>query len=135
MATCAEIVGATLPNDAAEDSYNMLPVLLGTQGDKPVRRHLLQQTMSFAMSIRDGKWKYLDHKGSGGNNYNRGGAWGMRQYALKDTDPDALGQLYNLETDPGETKNLYSNKPEIVKMMKAQLDVFQRSGRSAPLRC
>jgi arylsulfatase A-like enzyme len=112
----------------------MLPVLLGTQGDKPVRRHLLQQTMSFAMSIREGKWKYLDHKGSGGNNYNRGGAWGMKQYALPDTDPDAPGQLYNLETDPGETTNLYSKHPEIVRKLKAQLDAYRKSGRSAPLR-
>jgi len=134
MATCAEIVGAKLPNDAAEDSYNMLPVLLGTQGGKPVRRHLLQQTISFAMSIRDGKWKYLDHKGSGGNNYSRGGAWGMKQYALKDTDPDAPGQLYNLETDPGETTNLYSKHPEIARRLKEQLDAYRKSGRSAPLR-
>ncbi|MDH3719556.1 MAG: sulfatase-like hydrolase/transferase, partial [Planctomycetota bacterium] len=133
MATCAEIVGAKLPNDAAEDSCNMLPVLRGTQGNKPVRQHLLQQTNSLAMSIRDGKWKYLDHKGSGGNNYNRGGPWGVKQYALKDTDPNAPGQLYNLETDPGETKNLYSKHPDIVKEMKAQLDIFRKSGRSAPL--
>jgi len=134
MATCAAIVSAKLPNNAAEDSYNMLPVLLGTQGDTPVRRYLLQQTMSFAMSIRDGKWKYLDHKGSGGNNYNRSGPWGMKQYALKDTDPDAPGQLYNLVTDSGETKNLYSKHPKIVKELKAQLDIFRESGRSVPLR-
>ena len=131
MATCAEIVGAKLPNDAAEDSYNMLPVLLGTQCDKAVRRHLLQQTISFAMSIRDGKWKYLDHKGSGGNNYDRGN---LKQYALKDTDPEASGQLYNLDTDPGETTNLYSKHPEIVKMLKAQLEIFKSCGRSAPVR-
>ena len=134
MATCAEIVGAKLPNDAAEDSYNMLPVLVGTQGDKPIRTFMLQQTISLEMSIRDGKWKYLDHKGSGGNNYNRGGSWGMKQYALKDTNPDAPGQLYDLEADPGETKNLYSKHPEIVKRLKTQLEIFKRSGRSSPLR-
>jgi arylsulfatase A-like enzyme len=134
MATCAEIVGAKLPKNAAEDSYSMLPVLLGTQGDKPVRRYLLQQTISFAMSIRDGHWKYLDHKGSGGNNYQREGAWGMKPYALEDTDPDAPGQLYDLSTDPGETKNLYSQHPELVKRLKSQLDAFKDSGRSAPLR-
>ena len=133
MATCAEIVGANLPNDAAEDSYSMLDVLLGIQGDKPVRRYMLQQTPTLAMSIRDGKWKYLDHKGSGGNNYDRAGDWGMKPYALKDTDPDAPGQLYNLETDPGETKNLYSRHPEIVKRLKRQLEIFKESGRSAPL--
>jgi len=134
MATCAAIVGADLPNEAAEDSYNILPVLLGTQGDKPVRQYLLQQTISLAMSIRHGKWKYLDHKGSGGNRYNRGGRWGMKQYALKELAPNAPGQLYNLETDPGETTNLYFKHPEIVKELKARLEGFKSSGRSAPKR-
>ena len=134
FATCAAVAGAAVPNNAAEDSYNILPVFLGTQGDKPVREYLLQQTITLAMSIRRGKWKYLDHKGSGGNRYNRGGSWGMGPYALKDTDPDAPGQLYNLETDPGETTNLYSKHPEIVKVLKAQLEKFKASGRSAPRR-
>jgi arylsulfatase A-like enzyme len=134
MATCAEIVGAELTNNTAEDSYNMLPVLLGEQDEKPVRRYMLQQTNTLAMSIRDGQWKYLDHKGSGGNNYNRTGSWSMKEYALADTDPNAPGQLYNLETDPGETTNLYSQYPEIVKRLKTQLETFKKSGRSAPLR-
>ena len=134
MATCADIVGAELPNEAAEDSYSILPVLLGTQGDQPVRQYLLQQTISLAMSIREGHWKYLDHKGSGGNNYERKGEWGMKPYALEDTDPNAPGQLYDLETDPGETNNLYSKHPEIVKRLKRQLEMFKKSGRSAPLR-
>jgi arylsulfatase A len=131
MATCAEIVGAQLPNNVAEDSYNMLPVLLGKQGDVPVRKYMLQQTNSLALSIRDGQWKYLDHKGSGGNNYN---GPGLKPYALKDTDPQAPGQLYDLETDPGETTNLYSKNPEIVNRLKTQLETFKSSGRSAPLR-
>jgi len=134
MATCAKIVDAKLPNDAAEDSYNMLDVLLGTQGDKPVRKYMLQQTPTLALSIREANWKYLDHKGSGGNRYERTGEWGMKQYALKDTDPDALGQLYDLETDPGETNNLYSKHPDIVKRLKKQLEIYKKSGRSAPLR-
>jgi arylsulfatase A len=58
---------------------------------------------------------------------------GMKQYALEDTDPDAPGQLYNLETDPGETTNLYSKHPEIVNELKAKLEEFKASGRSAPL--
>ena len=134
MATCAAITGAKLPADAAEDSYNMLPVLLGTQGDEPVRQYLLQQTISLAMSIRDGTWKYLDHRGSGGNDYDRAGEWGMRPYQLEDTDPTAPGQLYNLATDPGERLNLYSEYPDRVARMKAQLEAFKESGRSTPLR-
>lgn len=133
MATCAKIVGAKLPDNSAEDSYDILPVLLGTQGDIPVRKFMLQQTPTLAMSIRHGKWKLLDHQGSGGNDYNRAGANSMKIYTIKDTAPDAAGQLYDLDADPGETTNLYYKHPEIVKQLKIQLDRFKTSGRSAPL--
>jgi len=131
MATCAAVVGSKLPNDCAEDSFDFSAVLLGKQGDKPVRRYTLQQTITLALAIRRGPWKYLDHKGSGGNNYSRGH---LQAFALPDNAPDALGQLYNLESDPGETTNLYFEHPEIVKELKSQLDHYVTSGRSAPAR-
>ena len=134
MATCAEVAGVELANDTAEDSYSMLPVLRGTQGDRPVRKYMLEQTWSHAMSLREGKWKYLDHKGSGGSNYEEDHEWGMKPWALPDTDPDAPGQLYNLDEDPGEKVNLYRKHPEIVKRLKAKLEEFKASGRSAPIR-
>ena len=56
-------------------------------------------------------------KGSGGNRYDRAH---LRPFKLPDTDPDAPGQLYDLDTDPGETTNLYSRHPEIV----AELDKY-----------
>ena len=119
MATCAAITGASLPDNAAEDSYNILPLLMGKSGDSTVRPYTLHQTISLAMAIRKGPWKYLDHRGSGGNNYNNPE---LKPYALPETAPDAPGQLYNLETDPGETVNLYYQHPEIVREMKALLD-------------
>ena len=125
MATCADIVGVELSENVAEDSYSMLNVWLGNQGEKPVRQYLLQQTNSLAMSIRKGHWKYLDHQGSGGNNYDREGEWGMKPYRLEDTDPEAPGQLYDLENDPGETVNLYSQYPEMVAELKAKLEEFK----------
>ncbi|MEE2888680.1 MAG: arylsulfatase [Planctomycetota bacterium] len=128
MATCAGVVGTELPVEAAEDSFNMLPVLLGTQGDEPVREYLLQQTISLALSIRRGPWKLLDHKGSGGNNYQRNQR--LKPFVIPDTDPDALGQLYDLAADPGETRNLYSKRPKIVGELKAKLEEFKRTGRS-----
>jgi len=133
MATCAEITGVKLPGNAAEDSYSMLPAFLGTQGREPVRQYMLEQTISLAMSIREGKWKYLDHKGSGGNNYDRDDEWSMKVYKLEDTDPDAPGQLYDLDSDPGERVNLYNKHPEIVAKLKGKLEEFKNSGRSALL--
>ena len=130
MATCGALAGADLPNNAGEDSFNMLPVLLGEQGDQPVRTHLLTQTQTLALSIREGDWKFLDHQGSGGNNYNRPD---LLPYVVEELAPDAPGQLYDLKNDPGETKNLYHQHPKIVKRMKAKLDQFVASGRSAHL--
>jgi len=131
MSTVAAIVGAKLPDDAAEDSFNMLPALLG-QANQPIRPYLLQQAFGGArwLSIRRGAWKYLDHQGSGGNNYDTPL---LKPFALKDTAPDAPGQLYDLSKDPGETTNLYQENPQIVKELKAKLDESKRSGRSAPL--
>jgi arylsulfatase A len=132
MATCADVVGAQLPNDAAEDSFNILPAMLGEQNEnEPVRSHTLHQTNTLDLAIRRGKWKYLDHQGSGGNDYEKDI---LKLYALPETERDAPGQLYDLETDPGETANLYFEYPQIVEELKAQLDTFCRSGRSIPLR-
>jgi arylsulfatase A len=122
MATFAEVTGASLPNNAAEDSYSMLPVLLG-KDTEPVRQYMIQQAFrGSVLSIREGKWKYLDHKGSGGYNYPND---------KKDNFP---GQLYNLKDDPKESLNLYGEHPDIVKKLKAKLEEFKKSGRSAPRR-
>jgi len=131
MATFAAIVGAELPRDAAEDSFNQLPTWLQRTTD-PIREFTLHQTISLDLAIRHGRWKYLDHRGSGGSNYSRPGPWGMQIYALPDTSGGAPGQLYDLATDPGETRNLYRAEPAVVAKLKQQLDAFISSGRSAP---
>ena len=131
MATCAAIVGSDLPNDAAEDSFDFLPVLLGRDYERPVRPYTLHQTMRLALAIRRGDWKYLDHQGSGGNRYDRER---LKPFALPEKAPDAPGQLYDLGKDPGETDNLYFKNPEIVKELKVLLDESVESGRSAPVR-
>ncbi|MCB9938786.1 MAG: sulfatase-like hydrolase/transferase [Planctomycetaceae bacterium] len=132
MATCAAIVDADLPNDAAEDSFNFLPVLNGSQPhDQSVRDFTLHQTISLALAIRQGPWKYLDHQGSGGNNYDQPQ---LRPFALEDTATNALGQLYNLSSDPGETTNLHFEHPEVAKRLKSKLAELRESGRSVPTR-
>ena len=47
---------------------------------------------------------------------------------------DAPGQLYDMEADPGETNNLYNEHRDIVEQLKAKIDEFVESGRSAPER-
>ena len=128
MATCAAMTGATLPASAADDSFNLLPMLLGNDGRGPARRFTLHQTISLALAIRRGPWKYLDHRGSGGNNYDNDG---LKPFALRDTAPTAPGQLYNLEIDPGETNNLYYEQPAIVQELKALLETSKKENHDA----
>ena len=129
MATCASIVGTTLPDDAAEDSFDLLPVLRG-EATGPIRPYTLHQTISLALAIRKGPWKYLDHQGSGGNNYQKNRK--LAPFVLPNNDPDAPAQLYNLDDDPGETTNLYDSEREIAAELKALLDKSVQDGRSAP---
>ena len=127
MATCAAIIGYDLPHESAEDSFNLLPALFGEDKGKPIRPYTLHQTNRLALAVRKGPWKYLDHSGSGGNNYEQER---LLPFALPDSEPEAPGQLYNLDTDPGELNNLYFEKPELVKELKALLEGSKQSGRS-----
>jgi len=124
------VVGYQLPDDAATDSFDMLPAMLGTQDKtRSIRPHLLTQSFRGEFQIRQGNWKYLDHPGSGGNNYN---GEPLARYVLPETAPDAPGQLYDLEKDPGETTNLYSTEEAKRKELQELLEQLKSSGRSAP---
>ena len=131
FATLASIVGYTLPDDAATDSFDMLPAMLGRQDEsRSIRPHLLTQSFRGEFQLRQGQWKYLDHTGSGGNSYAKSP---MKQYALPETAPAATGQLYNLKTDPGETTNLFFTEETKRKEMQELLEHLKSSGRSAPM--
>lgn len=107
-----------------------LPALLG-QDSGPIRPYLLEQAFngSRTLSIRRGQWKYLDHPGSGGNRYENNPE--LKRFILPDTAPGAPGQLYDLAADPGETRNLYFERPEMVKQLKDLLGSSKASGRTA----
>lgn len=132
FATLASAVGFALPDDAAVDSFDLLPVLLGVQpDDQPVRPLMLTQSFRGEFQLREGPWKYLDHTGSGGNNYSRGL---LQEYALPEREPDAAGQLYHLEQDPGETTNLFFSHADRRQEMQERLrSVTGSDGRTAPV--
>jgi hypothetical protein len=132
MATLAAITGAELPRDAAEDSFNLLPVLEG-KDTAPIRPYLLAQAFGGqrTLSIRRGMWKYMDHRGSGGNNYVSAE---LKRFAFAEAETEAPGQLYDLASDPGETTNLYFKRPEIAAELKGLLEKSKREGRSVETR-
>ena len=130
FATLASVIGYKLPDEAAVDSYDMLPAMLGQQDDsKSIRPHMLTQSFRGEFQIRQGDWKFMDHTGSGGNKYTNDM---MKKYALPELAPESTGQLYNLATDPGETTNLFFKEETKRVELQMLLEKLKSSGRSAP---
>jgi arylsulfatase A-like enzyme len=122
-ATAAELAGFELPPDAAEDSYSILPALLGETSPGPLREATVLHSADGMFAIRQGPWKFIDGQGPGSRNY---GEW-------KAEPGDPPGQLYNMAEDVGEQNNLYDQHPEIVTQLKDLLDRYKQQGYSRPL--
>lgn len=124
LATFAALVGAELPHNAAEDSFNVLPVLLGDHSeDEPIRPPVVVPAMTGMLSICSGPWKLIDGLGSGGFSQPR---------RLEPEPGDPTGQLYHLDDDPGETKNLWQQEPAMRDRLLQELKRVRTSGRSRP---
>ena len=121
MATCAAIVGAELPEHAAEDSYNILPALLGQAGDESLREAIVHHSVDGMFSIRQGPWKLILGCGSGGFSEPKRAIPGPGE---------PTGQLYDMENDTAETTNLWHEHPDIVEDLTKLLFQYQQSGRS-----
>jgi hypothetical protein len=76
--------------------------------------------------------RLLAHVGSGGNNYQSSAV--LQPYAVDDTAAGAAGQLYDLEADPGEQRNLYREQGEKARELEELLQHSIRTGRSVPER-
>jgi arylsulfatase A-like enzyme len=123
MATCAAVAGVPLPENASEDSFNLLPAMRGERHEAPIRDAVVHHSGSGMFAIRSGEWKLVLGLGSGG----------FTRPARVDPKPaEAPGQLYNLALDRQETTNVYLQHPEIVRALTQKLEGIQRSGGSRP---
>jgi arylsulfatase A-like enzyme len=114
MHSFAALVGQTLLTDAAPDSFNMLPALLGNS--RKGRAHLIQHARDLA--IRQGNWKLIP-------------AGAARQNA-KDGPATKDAELFDLAQDSGEKNNLAPQQPRRVREMTALLEKFRAAGRTRP---
>jgi arylsulfatase A-like enzyme len=114
VATLAALTGANLPKGAAPDSENLLPAFLGQSQNG--RDTLVEH--AGALALRQGPWKYIEP------------SRGQRRNANTNTElgNDPSPQLYNLDTDPGETKNLAAGHPDKVRALAELLDKIKKSG-------
>lgn len=123
LATIAAVIGAELPQDAAEDSYNLLPALLGKKLNGPIREAIVHHSIDGTFAIRQGRWKLALGLGSHGFSQPK---------EIKPQPGGAAGQLYDLSRDPAEQHNLWQQRPEVVARLTALLQKYQREGRSIP---
>jgi arylsulfatase A-like enzyme len=124
LATCASILGAELPADAGEDSYDILPALLGQPLAQPIREATVHHAGDGSFSIRQGRWK-LEKTGSSGGYSNLA----PEEVRRRNLPPI---QLYDLDADIGETRNIYDRFPEVVARLDALLESYKLRGRSTP---
>lgn len=119
LATVSEITDEPMPSESGEDSVSFLSALKGGKINS-TRAGVIHHSITGHFGYRLGKWKLLLAKGSGG--------WSSpRENESRDMP---VAQLYNLETDPAETENLYAAHPEIAAKLLQQLESDITTGRS-----
>jgi len=114
FATCASLVKVKLPDDAAEDSFDVLPYFLGKTA-KPIHAEgVMGQNKARELCIRQDEWKLVFHP------------------PTKDGSGRFTIELFNLNNDISETKDVASEFPERVKALSSLIKKYIRDGRSRP---
>ena len=111
LATAAEIVETTLPENAGEDSFSFLPGLLGRPATGVQRKTAFIQGDQYdnAIAVCAGPWKLIETTNS---------------------RKQKVHQLYDLTSDPGETNDIAKSKPEVVQELAAALQKARTDGRT-----
>jgi len=130
LATLADIAGVTLPRWAGEDSFSMRAAWFG--GKEPTRDHVVLQSYTGVLVIREGQWKLiLGTEGSGGHQ-GITPEWSPNQTGWDRIRKISIGQLYDLQSDPYERTNVFKQHPEIVARLRERLEKIVLEGRSQP---
>ena len=117
IATCASILGMSLPRGAAEDSYDMMPLLTDKAKRSYTRPFTIHHSSEGGFAIRKGPWKLILAGHSGG------GLIPRVQETVNGRPVDM--QLYHLKRDPGERTNLLLKHPRIVRTLQQELAAAQ----------
>ncbi len=125
LATTAAIVGENLPapDKAGEDSHNILPAILGQAGTAPARSDLIVHSADGVFALRQGPWKWIE--GVPVDDIKPG--------VRKVRAAEFRAQLYNLQDDPAETRDVSAEHPEVAQKLAALLDRYRDGGYSREL--
>lgn len=120
FATTCELLHRPIPEGSCEDSISFLPSLAG-QSTESKRQSLIHHSFSGHFAYREGSWKLILAKGSGG--------WtAPRERDVPNNSPEA--QLYDLSRDPGETINVFTSESEVAEQLLRKLEQDVSAGRT-----
>lgn len=114
--TVAALTGQPLPAGKARDGVNQLPAILGGADAPPARTEVVVCDGSGRPALRSGQWKWIPSA----KKQEQAGASGSQ-------GPSALGALYDLATDPGETMDVAAGHPDLVQQLSARLQAIRQS--------
>jgi arylsulfatase len=130
LPTLAALAGAKLPEGQVE-GRNLLPLLEGkTDGweDRFLFNHVCRwptgadpgNFRGVNFSVRNQKYRYVGSQGGGGPAKGKGKEKGKKGAPALPRGPE----LYDMEADPGQTKNVIADHPDIAASMKAAFDQY-----------
>ena len=113
LPTFAHLAGGGPPTDRTLDGHNIWHLLSGGKEAKSPYKALYYYQMDQLQAIRAGKWKL--HL-----------ALAEKRTNFRDGTAPFEAELYDLDTDIGETTNLAANRPEVVARLTALADGARR---------
>ncbi len=106
LPTFARLAGAKIPDDRTIDGRDIVPLLRGEAAARSPHRAFYYYILDSLNAVRAGRWKLHVSRRKG---------WG---------EPGAanLCELYDLQSDPGETVDVAERHPEVVRELQALAD-------------
>ncbi|MDB4459102.1 arylsulfatase [bacterium] len=130
-ATFAAMIDHPLETEEAIDSYNLLPLLMGKNHNRPLRTATVQNTSPNKFALRQGDWILIDTASGSAKKESKSY---LQHFGLEGYGKENPGLLFNLKNDPGQSKNLYADHPQRVESMRNLLKRYTNGERCAPTR-
>ena len=128
LATLAGILGVPLPRDAAEDSLDASAAWFAS--GTPLRDFVVLQDAHANYAIRQGNWKLVEREKPPAFTP-RNAAAAKKIAAARQREPKE-DELFNLATDPAETKDVHAQNPEVVARLRGSWPGSARAIGAAP---
>ena len=110
-----------LPAGAAPDGVNLMAVLEQDGAPTDQRDAIVHHSGDGMFAIRKGRWKLIEGRGSGGF---------TSPARMKPEEVEVAVQLYDLDADPSESRNVAVAHPAVVEELTMILEKIRRSEES-----